>query len=142
MRQGVPSYHFGCRTLKRLKVEQLNHIQKILTAKASNHDNPLFELPYTNDPIVTGYLYDLYNRMVSERRIDALLENREKKRVQKGQALETIDLNSLKNKDVREIGAEWISYQSIGQLQLGAFLQKQGWADDEVKLALTHLVVK
>lgn len=123
-----------------LTVEQLSLIQKILTAKASNHDNPLFELPYTTDPVVTRYLDELYHRMVSEKRIDALLENREKKRLKNGQDLETIDLNSLKNKDVREIGAEWLAYQAIGQLQLGEFLQQQGWSDDNVKLALTHLI--
>lgn len=123
-----------------LKVEQLNQIQKILTAKASNHDNPLFEQPYTNDPIVIQYVEELYNRMISEKRIDALLENREKKRRQNGQDLEVIDLNSLKNKDVREIGAEWMSYQAIEQLQFGYFLQKQGWTEDEIKLAITHLI--
>jgi hypothetical protein len=41
--------------------------------------------------------------MISEKRIDALLENRDKKRIKEGKDLETIDLNSVKNKDVREI---------------------------------------
>jgi len=126
--------------LDSLQVEQLNLIQKILTAKASNHDNPLFEHPYSSDAVVTRYVDELYQRMISEKRIDALLENRDKKRIKEGKDLETIDLNSVKNKDVREIGAEWMSYQAAGQLRIGEFLQAQGWSDDDVKLALTHLI--
>jgi hypothetical protein len=58
---------------------QLNLIQKILTAKASNHDNPLFERPDSSNAVVTRYVDELYQRMMSENRIDALLENKDKK---------------------------------------------------------------
>jgi hypothetical protein len=35
--------------LDELTTDQLNLIRKILTSKVTNQDNPLFELPYTND---------------------------------------------------------------------------------------------
>jgi hypothetical protein len=50
-----------------------NLIQKILTAKVGNHDNPLFELPYTDDPTVAHYVDDFFRRMIAEKRIDVLL---------------------------------------------------------------------
>ena len=57
------------------------------------------------------------NRLVTEKRIDIPHEKPRKKPSAKGKDLEIIDLNSLRNKDVREIGAEWLSYQAIEQLR-------------------------
>ena len=92
--------------LDELTTDQLNLIQKILTIKATNHDQPLFELPFTDDPTVLHYVDKFYNRMVAEKRIDVLVENQEKKALKSGKDLQTIDINSIRNKDVREIGAE------------------------------------
>ena len=39
-----------------LSTDQLNLIQKILTAKVANHDKPLFELPYTQDTTVLSHV--------------------------------------------------------------------------------------
>jgi len=33
---------------------------------------------------------------------------------------------SVSTKDVREVGAEWMSYQAIEQLQIASFLEGQG----------------
>lgn len=126
--------------LDELNTNQLNLIQKILTIKASNSNKALFELPFTDDPIVIHYVDEFYNRMVSEKRIDALLENQDKKASKNGKDIQAIDMNSIRNKDVREIGAEWLSYQAINQLQIGSFLEQQGWSQDEIKLAHSHII--
>ena len=60
--------------LDELNTAQLNLIQKIITAKVNNHDKPLFELPYTGDAVVIHYADEFYNRMVSKKRIDVLVE--------------------------------------------------------------------
>jgi len=44
--------------------------------------------------------------MVAEKRMDVLVENQEKKALKSGKDLQTIDINSIRNKDVRETGAE------------------------------------
>ncbi len=54
--------------------------------------------------------------------------------------LETVDLSTLKNKDAREIGAEWLCKQAFDQLGIGSFLHQQGWADDTIALATTHII--
>lgn len=123
-----------------LNTDQLNLIQKILTAKVANHDNPLFELPYTEDMAVIHYVDEFYSRMISENRIDVFVEKKDKKANRNGKDLQMIDLNSIRNKDVREIGAEWLSYQAMRQLQIAPFLESLGWSEDQIKLAQTHII--
>lgn len=123
-----------------LTTDQLNLIQKVLTAKVANHDNPLFELPYTDDTTVVRLVEEFYQRMVSEKRIDVFVEKKQNKSTKNGKDLQLIDLNSIRNKDVREIGAEWLSFQAICQLQIVPFLESLGWSEDQVRLALTHII--
>ena len=126
--------------LDELNADQLNLIQKILTAKVDNHDKPLFELPYTADATVIQYVDEFYNRMVAEKRIDVLVEKQEKKPSKTGKDLQVIDINSIRNKDVREIGAEWLSYQAMGQLRIAPFLERRGWSEGDIKLAQSHII--
>jgi hypothetical protein len=126
--------------LDELNTDQLNLIQKILTAKVNNHNEPLFELPYTSDSTVIFYVDEFYNRMVAEKRIDVFVEKQEKKASKSGKDLQVIDLNSIRNKDVREIGAEWLSYQAMNQLQIASFLEQLGWNGDDIKLAQSHII--
>lgn len=123
--------------LDELTTYQLNLIQKILTAKVANHGNALFKLPYTDDTTVMRYVDEFYNRMVAEKRIDVFVD---KKASKNGKDLQMIDLNSIRNKDVREIGAEWLSYQAMRQLQIAPFLESLGWSEDQARLAQTHII--
>lgn len=123
-----------------LTPEQLNLIQKILTQRALQGNNLLFEIPVSDDLIVNQYVETYYNRLVAEKRIDVLPDKPKKKPYAKGKDLEIIDLNSIRNKDVREIGAEWLSYQATEQLQIRSFLELQGWNDQDIRLAQTHLI--
>ena len=126
--------------LDELSAEQLNAIQKILTAKVANLGNPLFELPYSDDLVVLDYVERFFNRMVVEKRIDIHKEEATPKAVRHGKDYQRIDINSIRNKDVREIGAQWLSYQAIGQLRIASFLEQQGWNDSDIRLALTHII--
>lgn len=123
-----------------LTIDQRNLIQKILTAKISNYNNPLFELSYTDDAVVISYVDEFYSRMVSEKRVDVLIEKKDNKKTSGSKDLQIIDLNSIRNKDVREIGAEWLSYQAMRQLQVAPFLESRGWSQEQVRLALTHII--
>src|SRR5664280_750432 len=60
------------------------------------------------DAQVTAFVEQLYSRMIKEKKIDLGLANSDKD-------IDTVDLNTLKNKDVREVGAEWLSLQAIRQ---------------------------
>ena len=122
-----------------LTTNQLNLIQKILTLKVTNSSNVAFEVPYSNDATVNQYVDAFYKRICDEKRIDIEPDKQNvKKHVNKD--LQTIDINSIKHKAVREIGAEWLSYQAIRQLKLDEFLQHNGWDEQDVRLAITHLI--
>ena len=126
--------------LDELTTDQLNTIQKILTTKANNNDQPLFDLPFTEDATVNQYVEKFYNRMVAEKRIDVLVEKQAKKPSKSGKDLQTIDINSIRNKDVREVGSEWMCYQTMEQLRITSFLKRQGWDEDDIKLAQSHII--
>jgi hypothetical protein len=53
---------------------------------------------------------------------------------------ETVDLDTLKNKDAREIGAEWLCKQAFDQLGISDFLKSQNWDQETISLATTHII--
>jgi hypothetical protein len=46
------------------------------------------------------------------------------------------------NKDVREIGAEWLCKQTLDQLQLNTLLEANHWPTEQINLAYTHIISK
>ena len=48
--------------------------------------------------------------------------------------------DSIENKNVREVGAEWMSLQALQQLKIDLFLQSKGWSDSQINLALTQII--
>jgi hypothetical protein len=54
--------------------------------------------------------------------------------------IDTVDLNTLKNKDVREMGAEWMSLQAVRELGIDRYLASRGWSDEDISLALSYIV--
>jgi hypothetical protein len=53
---------------------------------------------------------------------------------------ETVKMNTLKNKDAREIGAEWLCKQAFDQLGISNFLEQQNWEEETISLAATHII--
>ena len=70
-------------------------------------------------------------------------EIRRKKRydIKQGKAeWEVVNMSTLKNKDAREIGAEWMCKQAFDQLAIGDFLRQEGWGEDKIALATSHII--
>lgn len=53
---------------------------------------------------------------------------------------ETVEMSTLKNKDAREIGAEWLCKQAFDQLGIADFLRQTGWEKDKIALTTTHII--
>jgi hypothetical protein len=53
---------------------------------------------------------------------------------------QTVNLSTVKNKDVHEIGAEWFCKQAFDQLDIGGFLRKKEWTEENISLAATHII--
>ena len=58
----------------------------------------------------------------------------------KGRDYETVDTNSIKNKDIREVGTEWMCAQAVQQLKIAEFFAEGGWDENTIQLALTHII--
>ena len=118
--------------IDQLNAEQLKKIQKGLNLRVEGLDNTLF--PEEPDPVVSICIERFYQQMIKEKRINVLPKGGKNKDWQ------TIDTNSLRNKDVREVGAEWLCYQAICQLKIDRFLESKGWDNEKIALAMTHLI--
>jgi len=55
---------------------------------------------------------------------------------------ETVNMSTLKNKDAREIGAEWLCKQAVDQLGIEDFLRQSGWPEGQIALATTHIICR
>ena len=108
--------------------EQLNKIQKQLTEKYE-HKQSLFEVE--EDPIVKKYVEDLWQRIIASKKLDIVP-------VEKLSRM--IDADTLRHSNVREIGTEWMCHSTWGKLKLTELLLKQGFTEDEAKLAATHVI--
>ena len=53
---------------------------------------------------------------------------------------ETVDMSTMKDKDAREIGAEWLCKQVFDQPGIKDFLRKQNWDEESISLATTHII--
>ena len=91
------------------------------------------------NPTVLRYVDHLYTRLVNEKRIDSVLCAREK---MSKCDLQRIDINSIENSDVRELGAEWMCLQTIRRLQIDSYFDSRGWNAYDRDLALAHIVCR
>jgi hypothetical protein len=57
-----------------------------------------------------------------------------------GKDYQRIDTESIKHKEVRETGTEWLCLQALGQLGISTLLQEANWEQEDIQLALTHII--
>ena len=104
----------------------------------------LFRLEYEKEtPEIRKWVDELYARLVNERKIDVCGSHTPppNKSMSSGGDWQTIDMNSLRHRDVREAGDAWLCYQALDQLGIIRFLTSQAdWSPDDVRLALTHII--
>jgi Transposase DDE domain len=108
-------------------VYQRNKIQKHLTDRYEHKQN-LFE---ETDPLVRKYVEELWQAIIDNKRLD--IPSME-------QSFRMVDIDTIKHRDVREIGAEWIGYNSWDKLQLTSMLLSQGWTEEQAQLAATQVI--
>jgi hypothetical protein len=60
--------------------------------------------------------------------------------VGEGNEWQIVDLSTLRNRDGREIGAEWLCKQAFDQLNIRGYLQQKGWCEEDIALASTHII--
>ena len=53
-----------------------------------------------------------------------------------------MDVNTVRHTDARDVGAEWICLQTIRELEIDRFLERQGWNEIQINTALAHLITR
>jgi transposase len=108
--------------------------QKLLLCERINElikgEQSLF--PTCSDHTVEQLAQGFYRQIKSKKRVDIVLPPTEE--------LDLVNLKTLKNKNIREVGAESLCYQAIGQLKINKYLENSGWDDEQIKLATTHII--
>jgi transposase len=94
---------------------------------------------FEENDTVRRYVDNLYTRLVEEKRIDRVLDARKRMEAHDWQR---VDMNSIENRDVRELGAEWMCLQTLRRLQIDRFLDDRGWSAGDRDLALAHIVCR
>ncbi|MDY6994648.1 MAG: transposase, partial [Pseudomonadota bacterium] len=99
---------------------------------------PLFSVK----PEIEQYATEFSNRIIEKQLVDIDINSSQSDtKIPPGKEQETVNINSLRHDDVREIGAEWLCRQAIEQLGLKDFLiQRCGFSQSSANLSLMHLV--
>ena len=53
---------------------------------------------------------------------------------------DTVNLKTLKNKDIREVGVKLLCFQAFRQLKIDPYLYDWGWNNEQVNLATIHII--
>jgi PAS domain-containing protein len=113
-----------------LKPEQLNIIQKKLTQLASGTGDLFIE----EDSILDAYVTRFWDQILSNKTIDIVAKSKNTN------SKTWVDLESIKHEEVREIGAEYIGYQTLNKLQLNTLLETLGWDEEKIQLTYTQII--
>src|SRR6266511_3231791 len=70
----------------------------------------------------------------------AEIKEKERLDIAAGKDYHRIDTNTVENKNIREAGTEWLCLQALEQLNISAFLRKEDWKEEQIQLALTHII--
>ncbi len=112
-----------------LEVETLNKIRQILQDRL-DRKTPLFE---QTDELALKWADYYWDKLIRTNKVDASVQGFEKSK-------QMVDIDTLKHKDAREIGAEWLCYQALSQLTFEEKLESLGWREEDIQLALTQII--
>lgn len=74
---------------------------------------------FNENPKVQHYIDSLWSRLVSEKKLDLVCDIQKKAAERDWQQ---VDMNSVKNEDVREAGSEWLCLQTLRKLNIDKYL--------------------
>lgn len=82
---------------------------------------------------------EYWKRMQDEGGIDRF---NDKATEAKNEAARYVDIDSVEHTDARNVGAEWLCKQTMDELGLEDFLRTEGWTENSIHTALSHLIVR
>lgn len=125
-----------------LTVKNVQRIALALTERfKKRNDENLFTENYGNlNELELAKADEYWKRMRDEGGIDRFDSKEAKAR---SEASHCVDIDSVEHTDARNIGAEWLCKQAMDeQLSLEDFLRTEGWTENSINTALSHLIVR
>lgn len=110
-----------------LTPEQMNQIARTLTQM---HERKATLFPQS-DPNVTKWVHELWSRIIKDCRLDLTLYDPQNRMVH---------LATIQHKNIREIGAEWICYNTWHKLDINKVLEENEFSEEEIRLAQTQII--
>jgi transposase/predicted Fe-S protein YdhL (DUF1289 family) len=107
--------------------EQQQKVIRLLNDRYHNAKS-IFE---EQDPQVLAWADDFWNKMIAKKAIDRDFIT---------QPHNYIKANTIKHKEAREIGTEWLCANTWHKLQLGDLLKDLGWTAQQIQLAMTQVI--
>ncbi len=111
------------------KVEKLNDIRRILTDRINRTKN-VFE---QGDEETVRWADIYWQQLVESGKIDISDRAYEERK-------QMVNMDELRLKDGREVGAEWMCYQGMEQLRFREKLEEMGWEEEQIRLAFTQII--
>jgi len=109
-------------------IEQRRKLGLRICSLIKNEKNSLlFNTPI--DTVVEDLAQKFYKAIREKERLD-FRENKE----------QLVDIDTMKHKNIKEIGAEWLVHQSLDQLKLKEIFQNNSWTEEQISLAYTHII--
>ena len=103
-------------------------------------ERDLFGCPFADyNEFVRSKAEEFWTAMVKNGSIDAVKSAKEESR-KKAERL--VDVNTVKHTDARDVGAEWICLQTVRELEIDRFLERQGWNEIQINTTLAHLITR
>jgi hypothetical protein len=89
-------------------------------------------------------LFSSDNRLVEQLAASFFEQMKLSKKIDLGRdsSRQVVDVETIKNKDVREIGIEWLCKQTLDQLKVNHLLAANKWDEEQINLAYTHIISK
>ena len=122
-------------------VKNVQRIALALTERfKKRNDENLFTENYGNlNKLELAKADEYWKRMRDEGGIDRF-DNKEAKA--RSEASHYVDINSVEQTDAHNVGAEWLCKQAMDELSLEDFLRTEGWTENSINTALSHLIVR
>ena len=124
-----------------LTVKNVQRIALALTERfKKRNDENLFTENYGNlNELELAKADEYWKRMRDEGGIDRF-DNKEAKA--RSEASHYVDIDSVEHTDARNVGAEWLCKQAMDELSFEDFLRTEGWTENSINTALSHLIVR
>ncbi len=110
-----------------LIAEQLNTISRAITDMYEKKIS-LFSM---EDPLVKKWTTIWWNKIVAGNKLDLTIYDKDSR---------MIHADTMVHKDTKEIGSEWLCYNTWQKLKIDDVLRSKGWTEQEIQLAQTQII--